>query len=285
MPSANFISTTIPYVNGRPHVGHALEFVQTDAMARFLRMMEEDVFFLSGSDDNSLKNVLAAESEGLSPSVLVARNVRYFQQLQEVLDARPDFFIKTSVDEEHRVGAVAIWRRLAARGDLYLKEYSGLYCVGCEQFYTADELTSEGLCPEHLVAPEQVRERNWFFRLSRYAQSLLDAFSDGRLRVLPASRLNEVVSFVTSGLADISVSRSVERARGWGIPVPGDDSQVMYVWIDALTNYINALNWSADDPAYRRYWAGAQRRQHVLGKGVLRFHAVYWPAMLLARHG
>jgi methionyl-tRNA synthetase len=281
MTSATFLSTTIPYVNSRPHVGHALEFVQTDAAARFARATGRDVYFLTGSDDNSLKNVLAAEREGLRPAELVARNVVYFQQLQDLLEVAPDWFIRTSVDEVHRAGATELWKRLDARGDLYLKDYSGLYCVGCEQFYSPDELTADGLCPEHLVAPEEVRERNWFFRLSRYAEPLLEALSSGRMRIHPASRLNEVRAFVEAGLSDISVSRSVERARGWGIPVPGDESQVMYVWIDALTNYVNALDWTSGAEAYRRFWAGADQRVHVLGKGVIRFHAVYWPAMLL----
>ncbi len=281
MPGRTFISTTIPYVNGRPHLGHAFEYAQTDCFARHMRLSGDDTFVLSGSDDNSLKNVLAAEREGVTPRELVDRNVVHFRRLIEMLDVRLDRFIETSRDSDHLEGATEIWRRMAANGDIYAKAYAGLYCVGCEQFYAEDELV-DGRCPEHLTVPELVSERNYFFRLSRYGDRLAQALRDGELVVNPPSRLNEVLSFIGSGLEDISISRSVERARGWGIPVPDDPGQVMYVWIDALTNYINALGWAHDAPAYEHYWTSAQRRIHVLGKGVLRFHAVYWPAMLMS---
>jgi methionyl-tRNA synthetase len=281
MPDARFISTTIPYVNARPHLGHALEFVQTDAFARFMRGRGDEVFFLTGSDENSLKNVLAAEAEGLSTVDLVDRNVVYFEDLLARLGSSHDHFVRTSVDDLHREGAAAVWRRMADAGDIYTRAYEGLYCVGCEQFYEPGELV-DGRCPEHLTRPEAIREENYFFRLSRYEADLLKALESGQLRIVPESRRNEVESFVRSGLQDISISRSSSRARGWGIPVPGDPSQVMYVWIDALTNYVNALGWTRDDPRYRRFWAQATDRIHVMGKGVIRFHAVYWPAMLLS---
>ena len=281
MPPTSFVSTTIPYVNGRPHLGHAFEYVQTDCFARHMRLMGDETFVLSGSDDNSLKNVLAAEREGVTPRELVDRNVVHFRRLIEALDVRLDRFIETSRDVDHREGATEVWRRMAATGDIYEKSYAGLYCVGCEQFYGPSELV-DGKCPEHLVEPELVSERNYFFRLSGYGERLEQALRSGELVVTPPSRMNEVLSFIGSGLEDISVSRSVERARGWGIPVPGDPSQVMYVWIDALTNYINALGWSRDAPEFEHFWTSGDRRVHVLGKGVLRFHAVYWPAMLMS---
>ncbi|MDG4824401.1 methionine--tRNA ligase [Asanoa sp. WMMD1127] len=281
MTGTGFISTTIPYVNARPHLGHALEFVETDAYARFMRTELDDVFFLTGSDENALKNVLAAEAAGMSTADLVAGNAQAFARLQTDLGCAPDHFVRTSVDPLHLEGAVEIWRRLAASGDIYSRAYEGLYCVGCEQFWELDELV-DGRCPEHLVAPERVREENYFFRLSRYQDDLLKVLESGELAIHPETRRNEVISFVRAGLQDISVSRSAHRARGWGIPVPGDDTQVMYVWIDALTNYVNALGWTRDDPRYQRFWADAARRVHVLGKGVIRFHAVYWPAMLLS---
>ncbi|MEW2514693.1 class I tRNA ligase family protein [Streptomyces sp. NPDC046870] len=280
MSSTAFVSTTIPYVNAQPHLGHAFEYVQADSLARHMAL-DREVYFLSGSDENSLKNVLAAEREGVPTRQLVDRNVQYFERLVDALSIDISRFIRTSADADHIAGATEIWRRMQENGDLYVKDYEGLYCVGCEQFYTPDELV-DGKCPEHLVPPERVREHNYFFRLSRYGDQLLDALDSGRLRVHPASRLNEVTSFIRAGLEDISVSRSVERARGWGIPVPGDDSQVMYVWIDALTNYVNALDWTRDGERYERFWAGAEQRVHVMGKGVLRFHAVYWPAMLMS---
>ena len=281
MSDSVFISTTIPYVNGRPHLGHAFEFVEADAFARFYRQQGNDVFFLTGSDENSLKNVIAAEKENIPVRQLVDRNVVYFQQLVSTLGLSNDYFIRTSHDIKHSEGASLLWKQMVARGDIYSKSYTGLYCVGCEQFYTEDELV-DGKCPEHLVAPEHVSEENYFFRLSRYQEPLLEALTSGHIRVVPESRLNEIVSFVRSGLSDISVSRSTERARGWGIPVPGDNRQVMYVWIDALTNYITALGWANNDPEYVRYWQQSQKRIHVVGKGVIRFHAVYWPAMLMS---
>ncbi|MFC4107951.1 methionine--tRNA ligase [Micromonospora zhanjiangensis] len=281
MPATAFVSTTIPYVNARPHLGHAFEYVQADSIARHLGMVGRDVYFLTGSDENSLKNVLAAEKAGVTTQALVDRNVSYFEDLLASLGVVTTSFIRTSVDPHHLDGAAEIWRRLDANGDIYAKDYTGLYCVGCEQFYEPSDLV-DGKCPEHLVEPEPVSERNYFFRLSRYADQLAEVLESGRLRVHPQTRLNETLSFIRSGLADISISRSATRAHGWGIPVPGDPDQVMYVWIDALTNYVNTFDWLHDDPGYARYWAGAERRIHVLGKGVLRFHAVYWPAMLLA---
>lgn len=281
MAAGYFISTTIPYVNARPHLGHALEFVQTDAYARFRRAQGRDVFFLTGSDENSLKNVLAAEKENISARELVDRNVKYFEELLAKLGLSHDDFIRTSVSRWHTEGATQVWERMAARGDIYTKAYQGLYCVGCEQFYHPEELV-DGNCPEHLAPPELVSEENYFFRLSRYQDELLQALKDGRIKVVPETRLNEVTSFLNQGLEDISISRSVGRARDWGIPVPGDPSQVMYVWIDALTNYITALGWVDEDERYRRYWQDAPDRVHVVGKGVIRFHAVYWPAMLMS---
>jgi methionyl-tRNA synthetase len=280
MSATAFISTTIPYVNARPHLGHALEYVQADAFARHA-MFQKNVFFLSGSDENSLKNVLAAEREGVSTRELVDRNVQYFEQLIEAMSIGTSDFIRTSVSPDHIAGATEIWRRMNASGDIYTKDYEGLYCVGCEQFYSPAELV-DGKCPEHLTVPELISEHNHFFRLSRYGDRLLEELESGRLKVYPESRLNEVTSFIRSGLEDISISRSVERARGWGIPVPDSEGQVMYVWIDALTNYVNALGWTRDSDEYKRFWVDADKRTHVVGKGVLRFHAVYWPAMLLS---
>ncbi|MBE1489518.1 methionine--tRNA ligase [Plantactinospora soyae] len=281
MPATAYVSTTIPYVNARPHLGHAFEYVQADSISRHLTMTGREVYFLTGSDENSLKNVLAAEKAGMTTQALVDRNVSYFEELLASLGVVTTAFIRTSIDPHHLAGAAEVWRRLDANDDIYAKDYAGLYCVGCEQFYEPSDLV-DGKCPEHLVEPELVSERNYFFRLSRYGDQLAEAIESGRLQVHPHTRLNETLSFIRSGLADISISRSATRARGWGIPVPGDPSQVMYVWIDALTNYINTFDWIQDDPGYHRYWADAERRIHVLGKGVLRFHAVYWPAMLLA---
>jgi methionyl-tRNA synthetase len=276
-----YLSTTIPYVNSRPHIGHALELVQADVLARHHRRIGDDVRLQSGTDDNSLKNVLAAAAEGISTRELVNRNASAFASLREHLSLSFDDFLRTSSDPRHRPGVERLWRACAASGDLYRKSYQGLYCVGCEQFYAEAEL-ADGSCPEHGVPPQPVAEENWFFRLSRYAGRLHDEISSGRLRIEPASRRNEVLGFIESGLEDFSVSRSVARARGWGIGVPGDPSQVIYVWWDALGNYVTSLGYGSGGPDYRRWWTGADRRVHLVGKGVLRFHAVYWPAILLS---
>jgi len=276
-----FLSTTIPYVNARPHLGFALELVQGDVLARHRRQVGDQVRYQTGTDDNSLKNVLAAEAEGISPAALVARNAAAFAGLREPLALSFDDFIRTSSDPRHRPGVERLWRACAARGDLYVKHYEGRYCVGCEQFYKPSEL-ADGRCPEHGTVPDTVAERNWFFRLSRYAGQLHDLVSSGRVRIEPAARRNEVLAFIAGGLEDFSVSRSTARARGWGIPVPGDPDQVIYVWWDALGNYITSLGYGTGSPDYQRWWAEADRRVHLVGKGVLRFHAVYWPAILLS---
>jgi methionyl-tRNA synthetase len=276
-----YITTSIPYVNAPPHVGHALEMVQTDVFARYHRLRGDDTRFLTGTDENSLKNVQAAEREGISTLELVDRNAQSFLDLLELLHVSHDDFIRTAVDPRHLSGAARLWEALDASGDLYKRSYQGLYCVGCEQFYDEDELV-DGLCPEHGVRPELVEEENYFFRLSRYQDRLLEFIDSGRLRIIPDSRRNEVRSFISRGLEDFSVSRSRDRARGWGVPVPGDPDQVMYVWVDALANYITALGFGKPSEHYERYWVDSPERVHCIGKGILRFHAVYWPAMLLS---
>jgi methionyl-tRNA synthetase len=214
----------------------------------------------------------------------VNRNASAFAALREQLSLSFDDFIRTSSDPRHRPGVERLWHACQASGDLYRKAYEGLYCIGCEQFYAEDEL-ADGNCPEHGTTPQQVAEVNWFFRLSRYADQLHDLISSGQLRIEPASRRNEVLGFIAGGLEDFSVSRSAVRAHDWGIAVPGDPSQVIYVWWDALGNYVTSLNFGAGRNRaadYEHWWAGADRRVHLVGKGVLRFHAVYWPAILLS---
>ena len=276
-----YITTAIPYVNARPHLGHALELVQTDALARHRRLRGDEVRVLTGTDDNSLKNVLAAEAAGITTAELVDRNATHFADLQASLQLAFDDFIRTSTDPRHRPGVERLWRACEAAGDLYRAWYQGLYCVGCEQFYAPDELDG-GRCPEHQTVPERVSEENWFFRLGRYQDQLEALIADRRLRILPESHAREVLAFVRRGLKAFSISRSRERARGWGITVPDDPDQVIYVWWDALGNYISALDYGTRGEVYRRWWSEADERVHVIGKGVLRFHAVYWPAMLLS---
>src|SRR3989338_3267185 len=294
-----YLTTAIPYVNASPHIGFALEAVQADCLARFYRALGYDVFFATGTDENSLKNVQAAEAEGITVQKLVDRYAKQFEDLKQALNLSWDKFIRTST-KDHFKGAQKLWL-LCKKEDIYKKKYRGLYCVGCELFYTKGELV-EGKCPEHQTVPEEIEEENYFFKLSNYQEYLERLISTDKLQITPITRKNEVLSFIRSGLSDFSISRSRERARGWGVPVPGDDSQVIYVWFDALTNYLTALGFGTDETLYRKYWADSPRstpgvslvtsrhtpgvnkdrvtRLHVIGKGIIRFHAVYWPAML-----
>ena len=276
-----YITTAIPYVNGDPHLGFALECVQADVLARHRRLRGEEVRFLSGTDDNSLKNVEAAEAAGVPVANFVNAKAARFAALRGVLSLSYDDFIRTSVDPRHRRGVERLWRECAATGDLYERDYEGLYCTGCEAFLSPGEFVA-GLCPEHRRPPQHVAERNWFFRLSRYEEELLALIQSGRLRVEPEHRREEALGFIRGGLADFSVSRSRERARGWGIPVPDDAAQVIYVWFDALGNYVSALDYGTGGDRYRTWWEQSEERVHVIGKGIIRFHAVYWPAILLS---
>lgn len=276
-----YITTAIPYVNGDPHLGFALECVQADVLARHRRLRGERVRFLSGTDDHSLKNVEAAAVAGVPVAQFVDTKAERFAALREPLELSHDDFIRTSRDPRHRPGVERLWRACAASGDLYERYYKGLYCTGCEAFLAPAELV-DGLCREHRRAPDQVAERNWFFGLSRYRDRLLGLIESRRLRIEPEQRRNEALGFIRGGLEDFSVSRSQERAQGWGIPVPWDPSQAVYVWFDALGNYISALDYGAQGELYGQWWERADERVHLIGKGITRFHAVYWPAILLS---
>lgn len=276
-----YITTAIPYVNAAPHLGHALEFVQADVLARHRRLRGQPVRFLSGTDDHALKNVLAARTAGIPVDDFVKGAADRFQSLQGLLALSCDDYIRTSSDGRHRPGVEFLWQKCAAAGDFYRHTYEGLYCVGCEQFYAEDSLVA-GRCPEHGTAPERVTETNWFFRLSRYSDQIRAAIASGALTINPSQKRNEVLAFIDAGLQDFSVSRPAARADGWGIPVPGDLSQVIYVWWDALTNYVTALGVDQHGDAYKYWWRGRGERVHVIGKGITRFHAVYWIGLLLS---
>jgi len=275
----SYITTAIPYVNARPHLGHALELVQTDVLARHRRLRRHQVRLLTGTDDNALKNVSAARLAGLEVQDFVRVTGDAFLALADDLGISYDDVIRTGSDIRHRPGVDRLWDRV--RDDLYLRCYTGLYCPGWEQFLTVGELV-DGRCPEHDVRPETVSEQNWFFALSRYQQPLVEAISSGRVVIQPEHRKAEVLSFLRGGLEDFSVSRPASRTGGWGIPVPGDPSQTVYVWWDALANYVTALDYGTDQAAYGQWWTAADERIHVIGKGVARFHAVYWLGTLLA---
>ncbi len=279
MSKKYYITTAIPYVNAPPHIGHALEFVQTDVIARFHRLFGEEVFFLTGTDENAQKNALAAEALGIPTQTLVDRNSGIFEQVLSKLSISNTDFIRTTDRARHWEGVKALWSACAKSGDIYKRGYSGLYCVGCEAFVTDKDLV-DGKCPEHMKPPEEIIEENYFFRLSKYQRKLEDLIESDSLKIVPESRKNEVLSFIREGLEDFSVSRPASRMGGWGIPVPGDESQTIYVWYDALGNYITALGFGTKaDEKYEKFWPA---NLHVIGKGILRFHAVYWPAILLS---
>lgn len=275
-----YITTAIPYVNAAPHIGFALEAVQADVLARASRARGDAVRFLTGTDDNALKNVLAAEETGEPVEKFVARRSEEFRALKGILDLSNDDFIRTR-EERHTRGAQKFWRACKA-SDIYTKKYDGLYCVGCEEFKTGKELR-DSHCPEHPTKPlERIAEVNYFFRLSCYAARLGELIRSDALRIVPVSRRNEMLKFIEGGLEDFSISRLSARAKGWGVPVPEDPTQVMYVWFDALTNYINALGFADDGPLFGEFWTHGDDIIHMVGKGISRFHAIYWPAMLLS---
>ena len=275
-----YITNAIPYVNAAPHVGHALEYVQTDCLVRFYKLLGYDVFYAAGADENSLKNVQAAEAENVPIQKLVDKYAKEFENLKSTLNISWDVFNRTS-HRHHIAGSQKLWLR-CKKEDIYKRKYRGLYCVGCEVFYKADEVKG-GVCPDGHTNIEEVEEENYFFRLSNYADFLGKLIESDQLKIVPQTRKNEVLSFISQGLEDFSISRSVERARGWGVPVLGDPStssgQVMYVWFDALTTYLTALGYPSGN-LYKKYWTENYNRLHVIGKGIIRFHAIYWPAML-----
>ncbi len=276
MKSKLYITTSIPYVNAEPHIGFALELVQADAIARYARLVGRTVRFQTGTDENALKNVLAAEREGITTRQLVDRNAEKFRQLVGALCISADDFIRTT-EPRHRAGVHAFWNALKS-GDVVRHDYIGLYCPGCEDFYLQRDLV-DGRCPEHDSPPVEVAESNYFFRLPRYQAWLERHLADGKPQVIPDSRRNEVLAFVQRGLTEFSISRAASRSGGWGTGVPGDDSQIIYVWVDALINYLSAAGYGSGDN-WRQWWSDDVEKVHVIGKNVWKFHAVYWPALL-----
>ncbi len=273
-----YITCAIPYVNARPHVGHALEFVQGDAVARYHRLLDQPTVFLSGGDENALKNVQAAEAASQDVQSFVDLNSLYFEELAKKLDISFDVFQKGSI-AQHHASSQKLWELCAKSGDIYSKTYSGLYCVGCEAFYEDSELIN-GECVEHPGKKlEEVSEENYFFKLSRYQKQIEELLTKDVIKIIPESRKNEALAFVGRGLVDISISRSNARARNWGVMVPGDSSQRMYVWFDALNIYQSGVGFGWDEEKYENTWPADV---HIIGKGILRFHAVYWPAFLLS---
>ena len=257
-------------------MGHALEFVQADALARYWRLMGEEVFFNTGVDEHGQKIARKADAAGIDRQAYVDKYAAEFDKLKEALDLSNDHFIRTS-SEAHKAAAREMWRRCDAAGDIYKKKYKGLYCVGCEAFKTESDLI-DGKCPDHQVEPEEIEEENYFFRLSKYQEYLTEYLSK-ESSVVPDFRRQEALNFVKNGLEDLSISREKTRMN-WGIDVPGDDAHVMYVWFDALTNYISTLGWPEDnDGIFAKYWEEGNTLQ-LAGKDQIRFQSIIWQAML-----
>ena len=273
-----YITTAIDYVNGKPHIGHALEKIQADVLARYHRAKGEDVWFLTGTDEHGAKIARSAEALGKDPSVFVDEMSKEFRKLKDVLNLSWDDFIRTSDRERHWPGAQKLWNKMREAGDLYKKTYEGLYCVGHEAFVTEKDLV-DGKCRDHARAPERIQEENWFFRLSKYGSEIEKRIAGDELRIVPESRKNEILSLIREGLEDVSFSRPA-KDLSWGIPVPNDPDHTMYVWCDALSNYITAIGYGGRDENNFLSWWPAEA--HVIGKDILRFHAAIWPGMLLS---
>lgn len=273
-----YITTAIAYPNGAPHIGHAYEAIATDALARFQRLDGKDVFFLTGTDEHGLKMIQSAEAEKLLPMEIATRNAQRFKEMDQRLNISFDRFIRTTEQQHHR-SSHEIWRRMAANGDIYLDSYSGWYSVRDEAYYAEEETVvgEDNVRRGPQGTPvEWVEERSYFFKLSTYQDRLLALYAEQPDFIGPDSRKNEVISFVKSGLRDLSISRTT---FDWGVKVPGDEKHVMYVWVDALTNYITGVGFPDENDPNWHYWPADV---HIIGKDIIRFHAVYWPAFLMS---
>lgn len=273
-----YITTAIYYVNAPPHLGHALEKVQADAIARYQRLLDREVYFLTGTDEHGIKIIHSAQSANKDIKNFVDENSAKVVELTKKLNISNDDFIRTSDKERHWPGAQLLWKKLVEAGDIYKGKYSGYYCVGCEAYVKEGDLIG-GKCPYHYAEPEKIEEENYFFKLSRYADKIIKKIESGGLKILPESGKNEILAVIRGGIEDISFSRPAEKLAGWGVPVPDDDSQLMYVWCDALANYVSAIGYGSDEKKFQKYWPADL---HIIGKDILRFHALIWPAMLLS---
>lgn len=276
MKKTFYLTTAISYANAAPHIGHAIELLYGDVMVRYKRLLGNETRFLTGTDEHGQKVYKTAKDNGKSAEEFAGEISAQFQELADEWNISNDDFIRTT-EERHIKGAEKLWQLAEASGDIYKKSYTGLYCVGCERFITEKDLVN-GKCPDHQKEPEQITEENYFFRLSRYQEPLEFLFKERPDFVFPKSRYNEVLNILKNGLEDVSISR-VKEKMPWGIPVPGDENQVMYVWFDALVNYITALGYGSEDESLlKKYWPGI----NMVGKEINRFHSLLWPAMLMS---
>lgn len=274
-----YITTSIAYTNARPHAGFAMELVQADCIARYHRLLGEEVYFLTGTDEHGMKMAQAAREAGKTPQELADENSGAFQKLTKFLNITNDQFIRTT-DPKHERGAQKLWKKLKKADSLYKKNYDGLYCVGCEAYITEKDLIG-GNCPIHKKPPIAFSEENYFFRYSKYLGEVKRLIEDGQLKILPSSRKSEILNMIEDGIKeerDASFSRP-SKALQWGVPVPDDPDQTMYVWCDALSNYMTALDFENDGELFKKFWPADV---HLIGKDILRFHGGLWIAMLIA---
>lgn len=272
-----YITTSIAYVNAPPHIGFALETIQADVLARYHRFLGKEVFFLTGTDEHGSKIEKAAKEAGKTPKDFTKEISQRFKDLKEALNLSNNDFIRTSDKKRHWPAVQKAWRQLLEKGDIYKKKYKGLYCIGCEAFLKKKDLFN-GKCPNHQRKPEIIEEENYFFKLSKYADDVRKEIEKERIKIIPETRKNEILSFINKGVEDISISRSKEKLK-WGIPVPNDAGQVIYVWFEALLNYISAIGYGKDEGNFKKFWPADI---HCVGKDIFRFHALMWPAILIA---
>lgn len=273
-----YLTTAIDYVNGKPHIGHAYEKILCDVLCRHFSQRIDDVYFLTGTDEHGVKIQKTAASKNITPKELCDENSSAFQQTWKDLGIEYTDFIRTT-QERHKNTVQKIFKKLVENGDIYKHSYKGLYCSGCESFLNQRDLTEDGLCPDHLKKPEEVTEENYFFRLTKYKDAIIKHIKENPNFIQPDFRVNEVLKQLEN-IEDISVSRN-KNSVSWGIPVPDDEEQVIYVWIDALSNYITALGYDTENPSetFKRYWPA---NVQVIGKDILKFHAIYWIAILMS---
>src|SRR3989344_8790260 len=273
-----YITSPIFYPNANLHMGHAYAMTLCDILARSAKLQEKETYFLTGSDENTGKIIQTFTEKGQDVGEYLKELTQNFKNLYASLDISYDQFIQTSDRKKHWPGAILMWKKLVEAGDIYKSKYVGLYCVGCETFYTEKDLV-DGKCPIHLTVPQKIEEDNYFFRLSKYTEQIKNKIQNDELKIIPETRKNEILALLGRGLEDISFSRPTKNVPH-GIPVPGDSEQVIYVWCDALVNYISALGYGrTDDELFKKFWPADA---HVIGKDILRFHAAIWPAMLLS---
>lgn len=272
--SKYYVTTSIPYINAPPHLGHAMEFIIADVLARYARQQSQEVIFSTGVDEHGGKIAERAQAAGLQPQEYADKMVKMFQSLSNLLNISNDRFIRTT-DKNHQKGAQLIWKSLEK--DIYKAKYIGWYCTGDEAFFTETEVKElGGICPNHNRPFERIEEENYFFNLSKYSNKIAEVIKNGKFRIIPQTRRNEVLSLIESGLEDISISRPKDKIS-WGIDVPGDNNQVMYVWFEALLNYITVLGYP-DNNDFKQFWPADVQ---VIGKDIIRFHAAIWPAILM----